>query len=68
MDRRGDVQHALRRKEAGTFLAIGAAVCPLCFKLHTRTGLEHLRKPWSEPPRCIDCGTPLRMPEHQHAA
>lgn len=63
-----DLDVARRRSEMTTFLAIGSAVCPRCFKVHTRCGLEHLRKPWAVTPRCLDCGEELRMPEHQEAA
>lgn len=59
---------AVRRSQMGTLLALGTAVCPECFKAHTKCGLEHLRQPWAVEPRCIDCGAPLVMPEHQIAA
>jgi len=36
---------AVRRSQMGTLLALGTAVCPQCFKGHTKYKLKHLHQP-----------------------
>lgn len=63
-----DVDVAIQRHFLATTLALGAAVCTHCGKVHEECGRQHLQSPWIMPPRCIDCGTILELPEHQQPA
>lgn len=47
----------------GTHLDAGDAVCPKCERIHRLCGLEHARRPWSMPPRCVDCSELLLLPK-----
>lgn len=68
MDWPDDLDVAVRRTQIVSALALGFAMCVACGKNHPECGKQHLVRPWSIAPRCTDCGSVLRMPEHQIAA
>lgn len=63
-----DIDVFRRQSAIVSSLAMGSAICVVCGRDHPECGRRHLESPWSIPPRCTDCGSVLRMPEHQQAA